>query len=212
MIGLDDVLHAAFLDTTSNEHDHDMHMFDEPAARLDHVNDGTHIRSLSRWDRIPVATFRRTREVATLSAVEGSASDTGMSVYGGMGAMISSSMLSRHDKKGKGHSSLRRSSGRGSNMVVISPVLMPLRDGDGSQHHKSTNRKGSNKKTRKELRKEKAMMKKNMISKSAPYQSHTHQHHYPRHRQPKQKSRAPNTSQRTNFFVAPNSYVPPLSL
>ncbi|KAI0924013.1 hypothetical protein AcV5_009385 [Taiwanofungus camphoratus] len=192
-IDLDDVLDSSFLDSSPVHRDHDVQEQEQAVA----TPTGTHIRSLSRWDRIPMAAFRRTREAAIGTNIEGSASDTGLSVYGGMSAMIGSPMFvhSKSNDKKSG-SAKKRSKVKGPNSVIISPVLIPTRDGDrtptsSSPHHMQG-------RSKREVRREKAMMKRKMLAKPA---QHRHQQQYrPHHHHPNHKSRASSSMQRSGHF------------
>ncbi|OBZ66408.1 hypothetical protein A0H81_13521 [Grifola frondosa] len=203
-IDLDDVLDASLLDSEPTTQDYDTETV-ELASSSSHAKSGILLKNLNRWDRIPMATFRRTRETATASGVDGSAgSDNGLGVYGGMGAMISNSMFAppkSTDKKPRG-SGGSRSKFKHANLIV-SPVLLPTRDGDrtptclGLQVPASTQNK-----SKKESRKEKAMMKRKLVAKSSQYryqQPHRTHHHHPNN-----KSRG--SMQRTS------SSIPPLSI
>lgn len=162
-------------------------------------------RTLNRWDRIPVATFRRTREK---SLIEGTTSDTNSgSKYTGLGVFVQDDMLGipkiRAGKKG----SSKRSKGRRD--MIISPVLLPIRDEESIPINDSPSSSGRNRfeKSRKELRKEKAMMKRKMTGKNI-HLSQRHQQHHHRHH-PNMKTRGSNSMQRTH---STNSHVPRLSL
>ncbi|CAL1714954.1 unnamed protein product [Somion occarium] len=175
-------------------------------------SDATHSNNLNRWDRIPVATFRRTRETATLDYP---GSDT--SVGGNLvGTPLAQSILKSRDKQSKGGQDKRK--GKRAQKLVISPVLLPLRDGDGvlasseppfsnqdqSHHHKS-------RKERKENAKKKAMGK-YASRRFQQHQQQNHNHHHHHHHYPNMKSRGSSSMQRTNFFASSSSSVPHLSI
>ncbi|KZT09909.1 uncharacterized protein LAESUDRAFT_756130 [Laetiporus sulphureus 93-53] len=181
-IDLDDVLDPSFLDPEPIGYEHDTQSFGQ-LAMASSVGNGALIRNLSRWDRIPMATFRRTRESAIASNMEGSASDTGLSVFGGMSSL--SAMLAQskpNDKKSRRHSK--------SKSTVQNDLL--TRDGDRTPTPSSGHQ--AYKASKKELRREKAMMKRKMMAKPAQYrhqQPHRTHHHHPNH-----KSRAASSMQR----------------
>ncbi|CCM00376.1 uncharacterized protein FIBRA_02406 [Fibroporia radiculosa] len=201
VIDLDDVLDSSILDPEAMSHDLD----DQPYESLELTPSATpsaHIHSLSRWDRIPMATFRRTRETAIGSAVEGSTSDTGLSVYGGIGSLMGTTMLTpskAHDKKSS--SARKRSKAKTSNMLMLPNELLPLRDGD--QTPRPTSPRQPFKSSKKEARREKAMMKRKMMTKPVqhrhqpPYRAH---HHHPNH-----KTRASSSAQRMGNFAGSSS-------
>ena len=165
-----------------------------------------------------MATFRRTRESATASGVDGAASDSGMGVlpyHRNIGAMMGGMSLFTPPRP-LGLDKMSRASARkrkGRHSHGSSPTLLPARDGvlgspfapassSGSPFHSS--------KSKKEIKKEKAMMKRKMVAKSSQYRSHQpyrHHHHHPNH-----KSRATNAVQRTGFSSGASSSIPSLSI
>lgn len=207
-IELDDVLDSSYLDS-------------EPEMSLGNgtASEGElhrHLQSLSRWDRVPVGTFRFTRESAASSndipSSPGWASDppkTATSDVLSYSNVMKSSPLSTmlwHDKgpppkaiPGKNRS------------VVISPVLLPVRDGDRTPTHVPHNQPPHNQqpphKTRKESRREMKMLKRKT---HGPVHHHHHQYHHHNHH-PNMKSRSTGSVQRTNFFSSSTS-VPPLNI
>lgn len=212
---MDDVLNSAFLDSEPSTFDLD--------APQDWLSPATPTVSapLHRWDRIPVGTFRRTRETSLLENTPGS--DTGLaSTYPAMSALLNDMLGTPKSKSSKLKGNSRKRSKNGaSSSLVISPVLLPVRDGDRTptgNGHPLYNPFGQNgyhthqqHKSRKELRKEKAMMKRKMIGKHSAHPSsrnhlpHAHRHHYPN-----MKSRGSSSVQRTQF--ASSSHVPHLNL
>lgn len=207
-IELDDVLDSSYLDS-------------EPEMSLGNgtASEGElhrHLQSLSRWDRVPVGTFRFTRESAASSndipSSPGWASEppkTATSDVLSYSNVMKSSPLSTmlwHDKgpPPKATPGKNRS-------VVISPVLLPVRDGDRTPTHVLHNQPSHNQqpphKTRKESRREMKMLKRKT---HGPVHHHHHQYHHHNHH-PNMKSRSTGSVQRTNFFSSPTS-VPPLNL
>jgi hypothetical protein len=216
-IDLDDVLDSSFLDS-------DPIVFDSDAPQNwlspSTPTTSASIENLSRWDRIPVGTFRQTRETSLLESTPGS--DSGLAnLYPAINALLSNDMLGTPKSKNPKlkSTSRKRSKNGNTNTLIISPVLLPVRDGDrtptGSGHSLynpfAQNGHQQQHKSRKELRKEKAMMKRKMVSKQAAHPSprnhlaHAHRHHYPN-----TKSRASSSMQRTQF--ASSSHVPHLNI
>lgn len=207
-IELDDVLDSSYLDS-------------EPEMSLGNgtASEGElhrHLQSLSRWDRVPVGTFRFTRESAVSSndipSSPGWASEppkTATSDVLSYSNVMKSSPLSTmlwHDKgpPPKATPGKNRS-------VIISPVLLPVRDGDRTPTHVPHNQPSHNQqpphKTRKESRREMKMLKRKT---HGPVHHHHHQYHHHNHH-PNMKSRSTGSVQRTNFFSSPSS-VPPLNI
>ena len=219
-IDLDDVLDSSFLDTEPSAQDCDTDVPDSQ-SQSSPMKPGTspHLHNLSRWDRVPMATFRRTRESATASGVDGAASDTGLNVlqyHSGIGSMMGGMSLFTPPRP-LGLDKMSRASARkkkGRHSYNSSPTLLPSRDGvlgspfvptAGPSHQGYTN------KTKKELKKEKAMMKRKMTTKTSQHRSHqpyrAHHHHHPNH-----KSRATNAVQRAGFSSGASSSIPSLAI
>lgn len=206
-IELDDVLDSSYLDS-------------EPEMSLGNgtASEGElhrHLQSLSRWDRVPVGTFRFARESAASSNDMPSSPSwaseppkTATSDVLSYSNVMKSSPLSTmlwHDKgpPSKATPGKNRS-------VVISPVLLPVRDGDRTPTHVPHNQPSHNQqpphKTRKESRREMKMLKRKI---HGPVHHHHQYHHHNHH--PNMKSRSTGSVQRTNFFSSPAS-VPPLNI
>ncbi|THH26425.1 hypothetical protein EUX98_g7760 [Antrodiella citrinella] len=118
-IDLDDVLDAAFLGAESPTLS--LGRLADYTPKFTATGDRMRDESLSRWDRIPVATFRQTRETATL---DNAGSDTMNTPMGGRTLM--------NDTKAKGHSkaSNRKHSKAHANKFIVSPVILPTPDGN----------------------------------------------------------------------------------
>ncbi|PIL25048.1 hypothetical protein GSI_12937 [Ganoderma sinense ZZ0214-1] len=219
-IDLDDVLDSSFLDTEPSGQDCQTDIPDSQ-SQSSPMKPGAspHLHNLSRWDRVPMATFRRTRESATASGVDGAASDTGLNAlqyHSGIGSMMGGVSLFTPPRP-LGLDKMSRASARkkkGRHSYNSSPTLLPSRDGvlgspfaptAGPSHQGYTN------KTKKELKKEKAMMKRKMTTKTSQHRSHqpyrTYHHHHPNH-----KSRATNAVQRTGFSSGASSSIPSLTI
>lgn len=220
-IELDDVLDSSLLDSEPPTEEFET---DVPGSQSESspVKSGAspHIHNLSRWDRIPMATFRRTRESATASGVDGAVSDGGMGVlpyHRNIGAMMGGLSMFPNPPRPLGLDKMSRASARkrkGRHSHGSSPTLLPARDGvlgspfapassSGSPYHSS--------KSKKEIKKEKAMMKRKLVAKSSQFRNHqpyrNHHHHHPN-----QKSRATNAVQRVNFASGASSSIPSLSI
>lgn len=209
---LDDVLDSSLMDSEPSTQGMDTDVPDY-GYQSSPIKGG--MNNLSRWDRIPMATFRRTRETATASGVDaGAASDSGISAYRSMGAL----MLSPPPLDKMSRASARKRKGRQSH--PHSPLLLP-----SSQHGSPSaiplgppfapqEQQQYQQKSKKEVKKEKAMMKRRMGTKSSqlrsqqPHRSqHYHHNHHPNH-----KSRGTGSVQRTgSFFAGSSSSVLPLN-
>lgn len=220
-IELDDVLDASLLDSEPSGQDFDTDVPDSQ-SQSSPLKPGAspHMHNLSRWDRIPMATFRRTRESATASGVDGAASDSGLGAlqYRGIGTMMGGMSLFTPprplglDKMSR--AAARKKKGRHSH--GSSPTLLPARDGvlgspfvpasgSGSSHN------GHKNQSKKDTKREKAMMKRKMATKASQHRYHPplkghHNHH------PNQKSRATNAVQRTSFMSGSSSSIPSLAI
>jgi hypothetical protein len=204
-IKLDDVLDPTFLDS-------------EPEMEMSTIPDceGEQIlaQSLSRWDRVPVDAFRLTREsaasdVPTSPGWNSEAAKSSVPEAHSYRNVLKSSPLHTMlwNDKGGTKDKPRKSGG-----VIISPVLLPVRDGDRTPthipyHHElhSNQRQPQNTpfKTRKESRREMRMMKPKIHAPNHHHFDH-HQRHHRRNHHPNMKSRGNASVQRT-FFSSPTS-------
>lgn len=217
VIDLDDVLDASMLDF---EHDVDSdEPSQDPLATPRTPVTGTHMRSLTRWDRIPVATFRRTREAPMLDTTP--ASDNGISGRFASIGVLNNDMLGTPKPSAKSKSSSKKRSKGKSNadMLVISPVLLPVRDGDRtptnagpSVYNPFQHDPLHQQKSRRDQRREKAILKKKMMGKyAANAPNHSVQRHHRAHH-PNTKSRGNSSMQRNQFSSSGSSHVPHLNL
>lgn len=210
-IELDDVLDSSYLDS-------------EPEMPLETstASGGDFHQSLSRWDKVPVGTFRLTRESAASSndipsSPAGWTSEpakTATSDVLSYSNVMKNSPLSTilwHDK-----GSSAKATPCKSRAVLISPVILPVHDGDRTptrvpHNHEQPLHNGQQPphKTRKESRREMKMMKRKTHG-PIHHQHYHHQYHHHSHH-PNTKSRSTGSVQRTNFFSSPNS-VPPLNI
>ncbi|KAH9840130.1 uncharacterized protein C8Q71DRAFT_745932 [Rhodofomes roseus] len=192
VIDLDDVLDSSFLDSDPIEPEHEAQYCGEPSMTSSSPGGAL----LSRWDRIPMATFRRTRE---FNKLDGYASDTGLSVFGGMGS-IDALLTPTKTAEKKPASTRKRGKTKGTGSPG-SPFDLSTRDGDRTPT--STSPQHGLRPSKKELRREKAMMKRKMMSKPLPprhqAQFRAHNHH------PNYKSRASGSTQRINSFAGSSS-------
>ncbi|KAF8074825.1 hypothetical protein FPV67DRAFT_600235 [Lyophyllum atratum] len=199
LVDLNDVLEASFLDPDPSE------ISTENESRKQ-------LKSFNRWDLISVGAFRHSREAADTTPGWGSDGTPGSKTD--YGSMMKSSPLSTMLWQNKANNPQRRSRKMS---VVISPVILPVRDRDGDrtptnmpthppppqQNHRYDNYPH---KSRKELRRERKLKRK---SYGAVHHQHQHHQHHNHHHHPNLKSRSTSSSQRTNFFA---SSVPPLNL
>ncbi|KAI0084500.1 hypothetical protein BDY19DRAFT_971482 [Irpex rosettiformis] len=218
VIDLGDVLDASLLDSEHEVDPNELGLGTWTTPRTPVA--GTHLRSLTRWDRIPVATFRRTRETPVLNTTP--ASDTGISGRFASIGTLNNDMLGTPKLSVKSKTSLksRSKNNTNANMLVISPVLLPIREGDRTPTNAGPSSAYSpllheplhQQKSRRDQRKEKAMLKKKMIGKYAanspnrPVQRHHRSHH------PNMKGRGNSSVQRTQFPSSSSSHVPHLNL
>ncbi|KAG6832996.1 hypothetical protein H0H87_012582 [Tephrocybe sp. NHM501043] len=211
LVDLNDVLEASFLDP-------------EPPSDSQNISTDTEsrrqIKSFNRWDIINVGAFRQRREGDVAGA--GWGSDTTPGNKTDYGSMMKSSPLSTmlwQNKANNNHSinnNASSSSRRSRKMsVVISPVILPVRDRDGDRTptnmpppHRDQRHDNYNypHKSRKELRRERKMKRKSYGTLHHPHQRHQHHNHHQHH--PNLKSRTTSSSQRSFF----SSSVPPLNL
>ncbi|THH19444.1 hypothetical protein EW146_g1725 [Bondarzewia mesenterica] len=214
-IELDDVLDASMLD--SDPFDAQMSGLPSSSGLGDEAmyvesNGERHLQSLSRWDRVPIGTFRRTRE-------SGLADGGNELAYGGMIRSSPFTGMLWQDKStagandggvstptSRGKNGRRR--GKGRMDVVISPVILPVRDRDGDRTPtQSGGHSPPHSKPRKSSRKEKMLKKKSMLGAAAGRRPMQHHHHHGHH--PNAKGRAAGSVQRSGLF---GGSVPPLSL
>ena len=220
-IDLHDVLDVSFLDAE---------IADPPTLSSASASEGEasrrHLHSLNRWDHIPMGTFRRTRESGAI--ISDSASTTWQAdtprvspadgFPHGSSRMLKSSPFSEitwHARSSDPPKGTRRPSKSFKN-IVISPVILPVRDGDRTPtnvppNHNHNQHDDAPRKTRKQLRRETKANRKTF----GPL-LHQHQHHQRQHFQHNHhgnsKSRSTSSMQRTNFFNSPTGSVPPLNL
>ena len=210
-IKLDDVLDSTFLGS-------------EPEMELSTIPDHEgeqRTQSLSRWDRVPVGAFRLTREsAASTSDVPTSPGWTSepakssvpeMRSYGNALKSNPLHTMLWHDKSGAKEKT-RKSRG-----LTISPVLLPVRDGDRTPTHvpyhydlHSNHRQQQQQqqqhtpfKNRKESRRETKMLKRKTHAPANQHYDH-HQRHHRRNHHPNMKSRGNASVQRT-YFSSPTS-------
>lgn len=203
-IKLDDVLDSTFLDS-------------EPEMEMSTIPDSEGeqrlTQSLSRWDRVPVGAFRLTREsaastsdVPTSPGWNSEPTKSTVPEVRSYGNALKSSPLHTmlwNDKSGVKENT-RKSRG-----VFISPVLLPVRDGDRTPTHIPYHDLHSNHrqqhppfKTRKESRREMKTIKRKTHAPNHHYDHH--QRHHRRNHHPNMKSRGNASVQRT-FFGSPTS-------
>ncbi|KAI0272674.1 hypothetical protein BC834DRAFT_840888 [Gloeopeniophorella convolvens] len=177
---------------------------------------GHHLQSLDRWDRIPMGTFRRTREIGPLSDGPSDLTFGGAirsSPFSGVWPSDRNSNQESGSPSKKGKGKKNRSQNRMG--VVISPVIMPVRDRDGdhtptghASGQNSHNPLHSKSRKDKESRRDKTLKRKSLMGTATgrrpPQYFHNHGHH------PNAKGRASGSMQRAGFFSGGS--VPPLNL
>ncbi|KAH8116411.1 hypothetical protein DFH11DRAFT_1208673 [Phellopilus nigrolimitatus] len=239
-IKLDDVLDAAFLEPEPS----DAPVPDTPASETGESDSerDRHLENLRRWDRIPIDAFRKTRVAGgtDLALVEkmGVTSPVlraprpadGFSYGSAVGGMLRGNPLNPafwesdcEATKSVGRKAAGRGPRPGRMSVIVSPVILPARDGDRTptnerdrhqMHHaphqqhsylgfagqRAAQAHAQNIKSRKELRKEKKRNRKFFGSTS----SHIRHNHFPN-----MKGRSSGSMQRSNFS---SSSIPSLSI
>lgn len=187
---------------------------------------GRHMQSVERWGHIPMGTFRRTRESGAIIGDGVSTSWTAETprvkpadspfTPASASSILKSSPFSEiawHSRPPKG----TRRRLKPSRSIAISPVILPVRDGDRTPttitHPSSTNSPPNEqqRKNRKEQRREFKMKRKNLGPVHHQHRQRQHQHFHHSHH-PNMKPRSTNSIQRINFFSSPTSSVPPLNL
>ena len=133
-IELDDVLDSSLLDSEPPTEEFET---DVPGSQSESSpvksTASPHLQNLSRWERIPMATFRRTRESAVASGVDGAASDSGLGVlpyHRNIGAMMGGMSLFTPPRP-LGLDKMSRASARKRKVRHShgpSPTLLPARD------------------------------------------------------------------------------------
>ncbi|KAH9066623.1 hypothetical protein EDB87DRAFT_1553312, partial [Lactarius vividus] len=215
-IRLDDVLDTSILDsdpadapaTLSKPYD----IIGEPETSTTDDRE-RHLQNLSRWDRVPMGTFRHTRE-------SGHVSDGPSNLA--YGDIIRSSPFNGvwssdrgHNKPSGSPSKKGKGKRKGSLNMVISPVILPVRDRDGDHTpngptigQNNHNPLHSKPRKDKESRRDKMLKRKTLMG-TAIGRRHQQQHHSHGHH-PNSKGRASGSIQRPGVFSGGS--VPPLSL
>jgi len=174
-----------------------------------------HLQCLSRWDRVPMSTFRHTRENRPSSdgpreLAYGSIIRN--SPFNGVWPSHEShnQPTGSPSKKGKG----KRKGSRSRADMLISPVILPVcdRDGDHTPTGHSTGQSShgplhSKPRKDKESRRDKMLKRKALMGTSIGRRHQQHHHAHSHH--PNLKGRASGSIQRSGIFSAS---VPPLSL
>ncbi|KAF9449961.1 hypothetical protein P691DRAFT_758622 [Macrolepiota fuliginosa MF-IS2] len=205
-IDLDDVLEASFLAAESSEaSDNSLTKRTGGDVEEDKLSSGKHLRNLTRWDLISVGAFRQTRENGGWSSDNHTHTPHSSVDYNNiMKASPLSAIMWPKEKKDR-----ERRRRNLSEPIAISPVILPVRDGDrtptgsGSQHQNGFNHDFDKhtQKPRKESKRERKLKKKNWgpvhHQHSHHHQWHSHQHH------PNSKMRGSAANQRSLSAVPP---------
>ncbi|KAH9044246.1 hypothetical protein EDB84DRAFT_813335 [Lactarius hengduanensis] len=215
-IRLDDVLDTSILDsdpvdapaTPSKPYD----IIGEPETSTTDDRE-RHLQNLSRWDRIPMSTFRHTRE-------SGHVSDGPSNLA--YGDIIRSSPFNGvwpsdrgHNKPSGSPSKKGKGKRKGSLTMVISPVILPVRDRDGdhtpngptigqNNHNPLHSKPRKDKESRRDKMHKRKTLMGTAIGRRHQQQHQSHAHH------PNSKGRASGSIQRPGVFSGGS--VPPLSL
>lgn len=188
-IELDEVLDPAFLGI-------------EQAAHIDHYSEdhvdtsrAPHLENLRRWDRIPVATFRQTRQVLALDSPK-TASHLNTNFAGQ--AILGSSSHIKAKAKGKARVA-----------QAAPPSVGCVDNRSGTVIHSQRQIHTHQNKSKKDARLDRAAKRK-MVEKTSPRRLHNHHHHH-HHHYPNTKSRSSSSLQRTHssFTSAGSSFLHP---
>lgn len=223
-IELHDVLDVAFLDSDATE----LTAGSGPSAS---EGESRRAQAMPRWDQVPMGTFRRTREGGVIISDSGSAAwqaetprvtPADAFVQGSSHhRLLKSSPFSEITWHGRGSTTnppkgkgARRMSSASRHHPILSPVILPVRDGDRTPTNvppppSPPQQESFPRKTRKELRRETKMKRKSYGPVHHQHQGRQHFHHS---HHPNMKSRSTNAVQRTNFFNSPTGSVPPFNL
>jgi hypothetical protein len=209
-IDLDDVLDASFLASESSEASDNCLLKRTSGAveEDDKLSPGGHMQNLSRWDLIPVGAFRQTRENGGWSS--DNHPHTPHSSVDYTNIMKSSPLSALMWPKEKKRTRRRRNL---SEPMSISPVILPVGDGDRTptssssqqRHGFDPNFNNEAHKPPKESKRERKLKKKNWGPVHHQHSHHRHWHTHQHH--PNSKTRGTGSNQRS--FL---SSLPPFSL
>lgn len=190
-IELDDVLESAFLSLDPVNPPNERSPDDTTVV----TGRTPHSKNLSRWDRIPVATFRQTRQVVTHDSPK--AESRSSNNFSPSGALGGHAILGSPGPRGKGKKpKTSKSSPSPASMGGETPTGHPI----GSPLHQLHIRQN---KSRKDARLER-VAKRKIVEKASPRRTHHHhQHHHPHY--PNMKSRGTSSLQRTGSSFASSS-------
>lgn len=175
-IDLDDVLDTSIFNHASLPLEHEtMESALIPSTPTNHLR----LNSLDRWDRIPVGTFRRTRETVVLESPD--VESRHGNKFAGLGGMTGP------DVTGHTRVTPRSKKSKGENKTMsFSPFQTPLQKAKSRRdYHKDT--------------------KKKLVIKNSPRRVQNQTHH--RNHFPNSKSRGTASAQRTNFFATSSMTV-----
>ncbi|KAF5361730.1 hypothetical protein D9756_002577 [Leucocoprinus leucothites] len=204
-IDLDDVLEASYLAPESFETSDNL--LTKRTGGSAEEDSGKHLQNLNRWDLISVGAFKQTRENGGWSSDNYPHTPHSSVDYNNiMRASPLSAIMWPKEKE-------RRRRGHLSEPMSISPVILPIGDGDRTptgagtqqQHDFNHNLLKNTQKPRKESKRERKLKKKNW---GPVHHQHSHHHHWHSHQHhPNSKTRGTSSNQRS-FLSA----VPPFSL
>lgn len=209
-IDLDDVLEASFLAPESSEAS-DNSLTRRTNGNIgedDKLSSGKLLQNLNRWDLISVGAFRQTRENGGWSSDNHAHTPHSSVDYNSImkASPLSAIMWPKEKERARRRRNL-------SEPMAISPVILPVRDGDrtptgsGSQQQNGFNHEFNKhaKKNQKESKRERKLKKKNW---GPVHHHHSHHHKYHSHQHhPNSKMRGSAASQRSSLAA-----VPPFSL
>ena len=206
-INLDDVLEASYLAPESSETTGSIaKQFSGDVKEGDDLSSDKHLQNLNRWDLIPVSAFRRTRENGGWSSDHYPHTPHSSMDYSSImkASPLSAIMWFKEKERQRRRNFLEPMS--------ISPVILPVGDGDRTptgaethQHDFNQDLLKSSQKLRRESKRERKLKKKNWGQVHHQHANHHHWHSHQHH--PNSKTRGTASNQRS--FP---SAVPPFNL
>jgi len=206
-INLDDVLEASYLTPECSETTGSLaKQLNGDVKEDDDLSSDKHLQNLNRWDLIPVSAFRQTRENGGWSSDHYPHTPHSSMDYSSImkASPLSAIMWPKEKERQRRRNFLEP--------ISISPVILPVGDGDRAPTGTGAHQQGSNQdvlkdsqKLRKESKRERKLKKKNW---GQVQHQHAHHHHWHSHQHhPNSKTRGTASNQRS-FLSA----VPPFNL